>query len=138
MTTSSNSIDFAQYIAIPLVGASFVHREEKRRAWLPFFHIDTHHEDDTCGDDGIEIKGYGAIRGYSLHVGRWLIAVDRPTEDGLETRNAPLTWNQNAWLVLAAPAVTLAGFSACLLGGLFTHFFGKLSGPSRPDLLPEL
>lgn len=138
MTTYSNSIHFAQYIAIPLVGASFVQREKKRHDWLPFFHLDMHHEGDTCGDDGIEVKGGGAVRGYSLQVGRWLVNVDRPTEAGLETRDSPLTWNQTAWLTLAAPVVTLAGFSACLLGGLFTHFVGKPLGATRPDLLPEL
>ncbi|CAN7585443.1 hypothetical protein [Bosea sp. LjRoot237] len=137
MTTSSNSINFSQYIAIPLIGASFVQREEKRHDWLPFFHLDTHHEDDTCGDDGVEIKGTGAIRGYSLQVGRWLINVDRPTKAGLETRNSPLTWNQTAWLTLAAPVVTLAGFSACLLGGLFSHFIGKPLGRTHQGLSSE-
>lgn len=135
MTTSSNSISFSQYLCIPYIGEAYTSREDTRRYWLPFFHLDIHREGDTC-ENGQEVKGGGAIRAFCLRAGRVFITVDRPRMDA----DGSLTWNQTAWLTTAAPALILATASACLFGGLFKTLVAKPLGwtrESRPDLLPE-
>ncbi len=139
MTTSSNSISFSQYLCIPYIGEAYTSREDTRRYWLPFFHLDIHREGDTC-ENGEEVKGGGAIRAFCLRAGRVFITVDRPRVDRSGFREDPLTWNQTAWLTIAAPALILATASACLFGGLFKTLVAKPLGwtrESRPDLLPE-
>lgn len=130
MTTSNNSVAFSQYLSIGHVGTAFATREDTRPSWRKFFHFETHREGDTCDDAGYEVKGRGAIRAFTLNVGCWVLIVDRPRVGNSELGNVPLTWNQTAWLALAAPVVASATLLACLFGGLFNHFLGKPLGLS--------
>ena len=128
MIASNNSVTFSQYLSIPYAGAAFATREDTRPSWRKFFHFEAHREGDTCDDAGYEVKGHGAIRAFTLNVGRCVLVVDRPRVGNSELANVPLTWNQTAWLALAAPVVASATVFACLVGGLLNHFFGKPLG----------
>jgi hypothetical protein len=138
VTTSSNSIHFAQYLRLPYIGEAHVSREDARRYWLPFFNREVRRTDSTYNQHGELDGGAGDLTGFTLRVGRWQVIVDRPQVEVMGSSKDPLAWNKAAWLVLGAPVVTLATIAACLLGGVFSHVFGKSSGPSRPTLLPEL
>lgn len=126
MKHQTNSISFNQFVRLPFLGSTWVEREGDRLRGLSFYHLAVHREGDTNDEAGRDIKGAGPIQGVTLRAGRWVVIVDRPHVGLFDDLASPVAWNQTAWLVIAAPLITFAGVSLCLLGSPVRHLVGRL------------